>query len=104
MERSGELALTISSLTACLSCCCLVCVVICWEKGWPIGSLVCDVLLCFVTFPCSVLGQVWYLNVSIPDLLTWLNKEKVYLINEARKYFIGVVIITQVTHVRNKKK
>ena len=22
----------------------------------------------FVTFPCGILGQVWYLNVSIPDL------------------------------------
>ena len=22
----------------------------------------------FVTFPCSILGQVWYLIVSIPDL------------------------------------
>ena len=26
-------------------------------------ALVCDVLLCF----CGILGQVWYLNVSIPD-------------------------------------
>ena len=24
----------------------------------------------FVTFPCSILGQVWYLIVSIPDLCT----------------------------------
>ena len=22
----------------------------------------------FVTFPCGILGQVWYLTVSIPDL------------------------------------
>ena len=22
----------------------------------------------FVTFPCGILGQVWYLNVLIPDL------------------------------------
>ena len=31
--------------------------------------------LCFVTFPCGVLGQVWYLIVSIPDLrlLTFLS-------------------------------
>ena len=34
-------------------------------KGWPLGSLVCDV---FFTFPCGVLGQVWSLIVSIPDL------------------------------------
>ena len=32
------------------------------------GSLVCDDFLCFVTFPLCVLGQVWYLIVSIPDL------------------------------------
>ena len=31
------------------------------RKGWP---LVCGV---FVTFPYGVLGQVWYLVVSIPD-------------------------------------
>ena len=30
--------------------------------------LVCDVKLCFVTFPCGILGQVWYLIVSFPDL------------------------------------
>ena len=37
-------------------------------KGVAFGSLVCDDSLCFVTFPCGVLGQVWYLIVSIPDL------------------------------------
>ena len=30
-------------------------------KG-PLGPLVCDVLLCFVPFPCGVLVQMWYLN------------------------------------------
>ena len=30
-------------------------------------ALVCDVYCDFVTFPCSTLGQVWYLFVSIPD-------------------------------------
>ena len=30
--------------------------------------LVCDVKLCFVTFPCCILGQMWYLIVSFPDL------------------------------------
>ena len=28
------------------------------EKGWPLGSFVCDIVLGFVTFPCAVLGQV----------------------------------------------
>ena len=45
--------------------CCLV--VMCWERA-DLLALVCDVKLCFVTFPCGVLGQVWYLIVSIPDL------------------------------------
>ena len=31
-------------------------------------ALVCDVYLCFVTFPSSILVQVLYLVVSIPDL------------------------------------
>ena len=35
-------------------------------KGWPPCYLVCDVFLCFC--PCGVLGQVWNLIVSIPDL------------------------------------
>ena len=37
-------------------------------KGLTSCSLVCDVLCVFVTFPCGILGQVWYLIVSIPDL------------------------------------
>ena len=36
-------------------------------KGYPLDSLVCYAFLCFVTFPCSVLGQVWYLIVLIPE-------------------------------------
>ena len=42
----------------------------------PAGSLVCGVLLCFVTFPCGVLDLVWYLIVSIPDLclLTYFHR------------------------------
>ena len=30
-------------------------------------ALVCDVYCGFVTFPCGILGQVWYLIVLIPD-------------------------------------
>ena len=37
-------------------------------KDKALGSLVCHTFLCFVTFPCGVLGQVLYLIVSIPDL------------------------------------
>ena len=44
--------------------CCLV--VTCWERA-DLLALVCGVFN-FVTLPCVILGQVWYLIVSIPDL------------------------------------
>ena len=36
-------------------------VVTCWERA-DLLALVCDVKLCFVTFPYTILGQVWYLK------------------------------------------
>ena len=45
--------------------CCFV--VTCWERA-DLLAHVCDVYCGFVTFPCSILGQVWYLIASIPDL------------------------------------
>ena len=36
-------------------------------------ALVCDVYCDFVTFPFGILGQVWYLIVSIPDLAVFLT-------------------------------
>ena len=43
-------------------------VVTCREKASLLALL--DVMFScvFITFPCGVLGQVWYLIVSIPDL------------------------------------
>ena len=44
-------------------------------KGWPLGSrLWCLLWICH--FPIGILGQVWYLIVSIPDLcnLTYFDK------------------------------
>ena len=40
-----------------------------WERAGP-SALVCGVLLYVRHFPIGVLGQVWYLIVSIPDLCT----------------------------------
>ena len=37
-------------------------------KSRPLGSIECDVVLCFITFLSGALGQVWHLIVSIPDL------------------------------------
>ena len=42
-------------------------VVTCWERA-DILALVCGVKLCFGGFPCGILGQMWYLTVSIPNL------------------------------------
>ena len=45
--------------------CCLV--VICWERTGLL-ALVGDVNCIFGTFPCGILGHVWYLISSFPDL------------------------------------
>ena len=44
-------------------------VVTCWERA-DLLALVCGVLLWVCYFPIGILGQVWYLIVSIPDLCT----------------------------------
>ena len=44
-------------------------VVTCWERADP-SALVCSVSLWVCHFPIGILGQVWYLIVSIPDLCT----------------------------------
>ena len=51
----------------------------CWERA-ALMFLLCVMFYCvFVTFPYGVLGQVWYLVVSIPDLclLPYFNDIKV---------------------------
>ena len=50
-----------------MSVCCNI-VVTCWERA-DLFALLNVMLSCvFVTFLFGVLGQVWYLIVSIPDL------------------------------------
>ena len=59
------------------SCVCYVFVRVCLYvlcghllgKGWPLGSRLWCLLWVF-HFPIGILGQVWYLIVSIPDLCT----------------------------------
>ena len=49
-------------------------------KGWPLGSrLWCLLWVCH--FPIGILGQVWYLIVSIPDLcnLTYFKCSFVFI-------------------------
>ena len=42
-------------------------------KRADLWALVCGVLLWVCFFPIGILGQVWYLIVSIPDLCTLTN-------------------------------
>ena len=50
--------------------CCLV--VTCWERA-DLMALVGDVYCIFVTFPCVILGQVWYLIVSFLIFASFLT-------------------------------
>ena len=53
-------------------------VVTCWERAGHL-ALWCVIFSCaFVTFPYVVLGQVWYLFESIPDLAFSLTLLHVY--------------------------
>ena len=71
--------------------CCLV--VTCWERA-DLLALVCDVYCGFVTFPCGILGEVWYLIVSIPDLCrlsyfyypNLLTLNVIYAIKSSKKF------------------
>ena len=54
----------VSHAFASVHCCLLV---TCWEWAGLL-TLVGDVYCIFVTFPCGILGQVWYLIVLLPDL------------------------------------
>ena len=59
--------------------CCLM--VTCWERGdlvAPVGDVYCD----FVTFPCGILGQTWYLILSLPDLC----RHSEFVVSYKRKY------------------
>ena len=49
---------------------CLFCLVVtCWERA-DLLALVCGVKLWVCHCPIGILGQVWYLIVSIPDICT----------------------------------
>ena len=66
------------SYVSCLSCFLVYSLQLCGHllgKGYPLGSFVCDFLLCFVIFSCVVLGQGWYFIVSIPDLTLTFGHE-----------------------------
>ena len=83
-----------------LSCVCYVFVRVCLYvlcghllgKGWPLGSrLWCLLWVCH--FPIGILGQVWYLIVSIPDLciLTYFYCMVIYH-SQTRRHVINIVL------------
>ena len=79
----------------CLLCFVRVCLyVLCGHllgKRWPLGSrLWCLLWVCH--FPIGILGQVWYLIVSIPDLCT-LTYFVIYLLKTAYTMFILVFFL-----------
>ena len=60
----------------------------CWERAGLLARLYVKFSCAFVTFPCGVLSQVWYLIVSLPDLccLTYfVHYNFLKLINQAAK-------------------
>ena len=67
--------------------CCRV--VTCWERAdrlAPVGDVYCS----SVTFPCVILGQVWYLIVSFPD----------FCILSYFKYITSPLIVTLLNWMR----
>ena len=58
MDHLRILCLVVSHAFASVHCCL---VVTCWETA-DLFALVCDVNCIFVTLPCGILGQAWYLN------------------------------------------
>ena len=57
-------------------------------KGWPLGSrLWCLLWVCY--FPIGILGQVWYLIVSIPDLCNLIYFDLVWAFVSVQKSRAG---------------
>ena len=78
-----------------LSCVCMLlwasvymCLVVtCWERT-DLLALVCGVQLWVCHFPIGILGQVWYLIVSILDLCTLTYFEFYYIYNLVKNKFL----------------
>ena len=75
-------------------------------KGWPLGSrLWCLLWVCY--FPIGILGQVWYLIVSIPDLcnLTYFYIEYNVcsickrIVESRPKFYISLTTIYYLIHL-----
>ena len=67
-----------SSLPSVMSVYCSL-VVTCWERADLFALLFVTFSCAFLTFPYGVLGQVWYLIVSIPDICLLPYFDKIWL-------------------------
>ena len=67
--------------------CCLV--VTYWDRA-DISALFGDVYCIVITFPCGILGQLWYLIVSFPDLcrLSYFDQRCDLGANDQCKYIL----------------
>ena len=76
-------------------------VVTCWERA-DLLALVGDVYCISGTFPCSILGQVWYLIVLFPNLchLSYFLQNCLKLYNCLRKLVFFYFISTNQLHFK----
>ena len=73
--------------------------VTCWERDHLL-ALVGDVFCIFVTFPCGILGQVWYLIVSRPDICHLFTFKIVHPIyGHFSKAGVVVVVLEQICEI-----
>ena len=68
-------------------------VVTCWERA-DLLALVCGVSLVVCHFSIGILGQVWYLIVSIPDLCTLTYFKQMAISHQCRRHKEASVFFT----------
>ena len=61
-------------------------------------ALVCGVLLSVCHVPIGILGQVWYLIVSIPDLCTLT-----YFVAKYKRKYLHIVLVNHLVKLDRKK-
>ena len=70
-------------------------VVTCWERA-DLLALVCGVYLCVCHFPIGILGQLWYLLVSIIEFCTLTYFKQLNMGHDARKPVFGSLRTTKI--------
>ena len=70
-------------------------VVTCWKRSDVLALLYVMFSLVFVTFPYGILGQVWYLIVSIPDLcrLPYVAAQMIFQTPKQKNLYINSIYV-----------